>query len=131
MPLTRRSATEPGSDVAAVLAALEEAADPTVCSEMASRYGIRTPKAMGVSMAKMKAIATPLGTNHTLATEQWACDDREYVRRAAFALLWSLALHRSDALDDEFRQRLPLIESHSSDPRHRRTGGRWPARYRS
>jgi len=50
--------------------------------------------------------------------DQWADSDQEFVRRAAFALLWSLALHDRDAADDRFAHGLELIERHAADERH-------------
>ena len=43
--------------------------------------------------------------------EPWARDDREFVRRAAFALLWSLALHDTSAADAQFVEGLALSSS--------------------
>ncbi len=48
----------------------------------------------------------------------WAVRDEEMVKRAAFALLWSLALHDRRAADARFAAALPLIEPAASDPRH-------------
>ena len=42
--------------------------------------------------------------------EPWARDDREFVRRASFALLWSLALHDTSADDALFVGGLALVE---------------------
>ena len=47
----------------------------------------------------------------------WAADDAEFVRRASFALLWSLALHDDDASDASFRTALDLAEEHAGDER--------------
>jgi 3-methyladenine DNA glycosylase AlkD len=49
--------------------------------------------------------------------DQWAARRDEFVKRAAFALLASLALHDKKASDDEFL-RLPLIEQAASDGRN-------------
>lgn len=161
----------------AVITALRAASDEQVRADMPARYGIHTPNALGVTMAKMKAIAKPLGTDHQLAADlwrsgwyearivaaliddpaqvtpdqmdqwcadfdnwaivdtvcfnlfdrtphawgkvdQWAGDEREFVRRAAFALMWGLALHRRELEDEPFRQRLPLVERYAADERH-------------
>jgi 3-methyladenine DNA glycosylase AlkD len=48
----------------------------------------------------------------------WATRDEEMVKRAAFALLWSLALHDRAAPDGRFAAVLPLIEPAAADPRH-------------
>jgi 3-methyladenine DNA glycosylase AlkD/uncharacterized protein YdhG (YjbR/CyaY superfamily) len=50
--------------------------------------------------------------------ERWASDEREFVRRGAFALLASAALHRRDEEDAPFERCLPLIESCASDGRN-------------
>jgi 3-methyladenine DNA glycosylase AlkD len=50
--------------------------------------------------------------------DQWAASDREFTKRAAFALLWSLALHDRTAHDDRFVHGLELIEREAGDGRH-------------
>ncbi|HVQ08565.1 MAG TPA: DNA alkylation repair protein [Allosphingosinicella sp.] len=58
-------------------------------------------------------------TPHAFASvDRWAADEREFVRRAAFALLASLALHDKKCPDEPFLERLPLIESAAIDPRN-------------
>lgn len=58
-------------------------------------------------------------TPHAFArVDQWAQDEREFVRRAAFALLASVALHDKKAADAPFLDRLPLIEAAATDPRN-------------
>jgi 3-methyladenine DNA glycosylase AlkD len=58
-------------------------------------------------------------TPHAFAkVDQWAADEREFVRRAAFALLASIALHDKKAADEPFLERLPLIEAAATDPRN-------------
>lgn len=47
----------------------------------------------------------------------WAADEALFVRRASFALLWSLALHDRAAADDDFRAGLDLVEAHARDDR--------------
>ena len=42
--------------------------------------------------------------------QPWAADDALFVRRASFALLWSLALHDTAAPDDRFLAALDLVE---------------------
>lgn len=49
---------------------------------------------------------------------QWADDDREYVRRAGFAVLASIALHDKKAPDEDFIEFFPLIKKHSTDERN-------------
>lgn len=49
---------------------------------------------------------------------EWAVRDHEMVKRAAFALLWSLALHDRGAADERFAAALSLIEPAATDPRH-------------
>ncbi len=50
--------------------------------------------------------------------DQWADSTGEFVKRTAFALLWSLALHDNDASDEMFVRRLSLIERNAHDDRH-------------
>jgi 3-methyladenine DNA glycosylase AlkD len=50
--------------------------------------------------------------------EPWAGDDREFVKRAGFALLWALALHDRSAPDASFEEALPLVETNATDDRH-------------
>lgn len=49
--------------------------------------------------------------------EPWAAAEAEFVRRAAFALLWSLALHDQAAADEPFLSALTLAERHAGDDR--------------
>ena len=161
----------------AALEWLEGERDVTTFENMGPRYGIHTDRAFGVPMARMKVLATQLGTDHDLATElwasgwyearivasmvddanavspeqmdawcddfdnwaivdtvcfnlfdrtahawskveQWATNDREFVKRAGFALLWSLALHDRTTTDDRFEHGLGLIEREAGDGRH-------------
>ena len=50
--------------------------------------------------------------------DRWADDEAEFVKRAAFALLASLALHDKKREDEAFLSRLPLIEKAASDERN-------------
>jgi 3-methyladenine DNA glycosylase AlkD len=50
--------------------------------------------------------------------EAWAGRKEEFVKRAAFALLWGLSVHDKVATDERFAQALPLIEAAASDERH-------------
>ena len=50
--------------------------------------------------------------------EQWSTRREEFVKRAAFALLASLALHDRKAPDTAFLKCLPLIERALSDDRN-------------
>ena len=50
--------------------------------------------------------------------EQWAKRREEFVKRAAFALLASVALHDKAAPDAKFLKCLPLIETAASDERN-------------
>ncbi|MBL8297411.1 MAG: DNA alkylation repair protein [Rhodanobacteraceae bacterium] len=50
--------------------------------------------------------------------EQWAKQQAEFVKRAAFALLASVALHHKTAGDEKFLQSLELIEAAADDPRN-------------
>jgi 3-methyladenine DNA glycosylase AlkD len=61
--------------------------------------------------------------------EQWARRRDEFVRRAAFALLASLALHDKRAADEPFVRCLPLIERAAGDERNFvRKGVSWALR---
>jgi 3-methyladenine DNA glycosylase AlkD len=50
--------------------------------------------------------------------DRWADDPAEFVRRSAFALLASLALHDKKREDAAFLARLPLIEAAATDERN-------------
>jgi len=52
------------------------------------------------------------------AVRRWAGDEREFVRRASFALLAGLALHAKKLPDAPFLEALPLIEAAASDERN-------------
>ncbi|MEO8482373.1 MAG: DNA alkylation repair protein [Acidobacteriota bacterium] len=49
---------------------------------------------------------------------RWAASPREFVKRAAFALVASLALHDRDTSDDAFVALLPTIERAAADDRN-------------
>ena len=49
---------------------------------------------------------------------KWAASRQEFVKRAAFALIASLALHDKKAPDENFRGFLPLIEKAAIDERN-------------
>ena len=58
-------------------------------------------------------------TPHAFAkVDQWAKRREEFVKRAAFALLASLALHDKRAPDEAFLRCLPLIEGAATDDRN-------------
>ncbi|HYD12244.1 MAG TPA: DNA alkylation repair protein [Allosphingosinicella sp.] len=50
--------------------------------------------------------------------DRWADDPGEWVKRMAFALLASLALHDKKRVDEPFLERLPLIEAAATDERN-------------
>lgn len=50
--------------------------------------------------------------------EEFAEDDREFVRRTAFAMLCWATVHRKKEPDETFAAYLPLIEKHATDPRN-------------
>ncbi|MGX8007542.1 DNA alkylation repair protein [Mesorhizobium sp. ORM8.1] len=50
--------------------------------------------------------------------EEFAADEREFVRRTAFAMLAWSAVHLKKEPDATFLAYLPLIESHAGDPRN-------------
>jgi 3-methyladenine DNA glycosylase AlkD len=45
-------------------------------------------------------------------------DDREFVRRAAFALLAAYAVQGTTVPDERFRDLLELVDAHAMDPRN-------------
>jgi len=49
---------------------------------------------------------------------KFAADEREFVRRAAFAMIAGAAVHRKTEPDATLLAYLPLIEAHSTDPRN-------------
>tara|TARA_R110002020_G_scaffold14638_12_gene51849 strand:- start:823 stop:1572 length:750 start_codon:yes stop_codon:yes gene_type:complete len=49
---------------------------------------------------------------------EFAADDREFVRRTAFAMIASGAVHLKKRDDADFLRLLPLIEHHAGDPRN-------------
>ena len=48
----------------------------------------------------------------------FALNEREFVRRAVFAMIASAAVQQKKRRDDDFLTYLPLIEQFSTDPRH-------------
>ena len=50
--------------------------------------------------------------------EEFAADEREFVRRTAFAMLCWATIHRKKEPDATFEAYLPLIEEHAADPRN-------------
>lgn len=50
--------------------------------------------------------------------DRWATDEAEFVKRSAFALLASLALHDRKRIDEPFLARLALIEAGARDERN-------------
>jgi 3-methyladenine DNA glycosylase AlkD len=164
------------SDVKGTLAALE-ALGTTRDREGLARYGIVAPKAYGVPMGKIQALAKQIGPNHDLAlalwdtgwyearlltayieepervtsaqmdrwcrdfdnwavvdtlcfklfdrtphawakVTQWAARPGEFEKRAAFALLASLAGHDKTSGDEPFLDGLRLIEEAANDDRN-------------
>lgn len=49
---------------------------------------------------------------------QWSHDRREYVKRAGFVLMATLAVHDKRAEDDAFLQLLPILEREAGDERN-------------
>ncbi|MEM6479159.1 MAG: DNA alkylation repair protein, partial [Pseudomonadota bacterium] len=47
----------------------------------------------------------------------WAINDQEFVKRAAFALIWALTRHDKTARDQAFEATFPMIQSAARDPR--------------
>jgi len=52
-----------------------------------------------------------------IKVDEWAARDEEFVKRTAFALLWSLTGHDADAPDTHFLHGLELIEREAADGR--------------
>ena len=50
--------------------------------------------------------------------KQWSTSRKEFEKRTAFALLWSLSVHDKQATDDQFLDGLTLIERAATDPRN-------------
>ncbi|MBW8447377.1 MAG: DNA alkylation repair protein [Arenimonas sp.] len=50
--------------------------------------------------------------------EEFAEDEREYVRRTAFAMIAGATVHNKDEPDQALLAYFPLIEKHSTDPRN-------------
>ena len=50
--------------------------------------------------------------------KQWSKSKEEFVKRAAFALLWGLTVHDKEAGDEPFADGLALVERAASDERH-------------
>jgi 3-methyladenine DNA glycosylase AlkD len=70
-----------------------------VCDTLCFALWVRSPHALG-------------------KVRKWATSRQEFVKRAAFALLASLALRRKDLDDAEFLKFLPLIEKAARDERN-------------
>ncbi|EKF59599.1 hypothetical protein QWE_10262 [Agrobacterium albertimagni AOL15] len=50
--------------------------------------------------------------------EDFAADDREFIRRTAFAMIAGATVHNKNEPDATFLEWLPLIERHATDPRN-------------
>ncbi len=50
--------------------------------------------------------------------DEFAQDEREFVRRTAFAMLCWATVHRKKEPDSTFEAYLPLVEKHATDPRN-------------
>ena len=71
MPTRKNAKGAPKADVEAVLKSLKRLGNKKIRDEMGPRYGVRTDKAFGVSMANMLKLAKSLGRNHELALALW------------------------------------------------------------
>lgn len=58
---------------------------------------------------------TPFGYEKAF---EWAEDEKEFVKRAAFSLIAYLAVHDKKAPDEKLADFLPLIEKHAGDERN-------------
>ena len=99
-----------------VLATLERRGTKRTRDGLA-RYGIHTTKAFGVPVGTIQQIAKKLGKDRDLALA-WSSRREEFVKRTAFALLASLALHDKKTGDAPFRTGLKLIERAATDERN-------------
>jgi hypothetical protein len=112
---TRKGANDPfGDEVQAVLAALERRGTKRNRDGMA-RYAIPSDKAFGVSVGTLKQMAicdtvcfhlfdrTPHAWSKVA---QWSGRRDEFVKRAAFAMLWGLSAHDRCAGDEPFARGL-------------------------
>ncbi len=70
-----------------------------ICDTLAFALWDRTPHAWG-------------------KVEQWAGRREEFIKRTAFALLWSLTVHDKEAADGQFIRGLALIEKAAADERN-------------
>jgi 3-methyladenine DNA glycosylase AlkD len=175
MPGKKASAPTP-DEVQAALSWLERNSTPHDRANLA-RFGITAPKAFGVSMKNIQALAKRVGRSHELAAalwdtgwyearmltafvdeparvtpaqmdrwcrdfdnwaicdtlcfhlfdrtpyawakvEQWSGRRDEFVKRAAFALLASLAAHDKNAGDEPFIESLIAVERAADDERN-------------
>lgn len=104
----------------AVVAELRAVADADPRVELADRYGIHTDRALGIPMRRIKQMAAPQApttTSPCACGSQGSTSDTEFTARAAFALLWALALHDRDAPDDQSRSALHLVQNNAADGR--------------
>lgn len=70
-PAKRSPADRTKFDAPRLLTELEQLGDAKTRDELLPRYGIAAPKAFGVSMAKIQALAKRVGRNHALAQALW------------------------------------------------------------
>jgi len=83
--------------VADTLDALRRRSSAKVLEEMGPRYGIHTPRALGVQMAQMKQIAKQIGTDHELALALWDTD--WYEARVVASLIEDPSAVTSEQMD--------------------------------
>lgn len=166
----------PATYVREVLAELERRGTKTTRDGL-TRYGIRAPRAFGVTIGDLQQMAKAQGRDHALALslwdtgwyeakllacfladpnaltlaqmdrwsrefdnwavvdtacmhlfdrcphawrkiDEWSRHSNEFIRRAGFALLASMALHDKTGSDSEYRRRLKLIEELAGDDRN-------------
>lgn len=50
--------------------------------------------------------------------KEWVKSDKEFVRRAGFAMMAVLAVHKKDAPDSKFEKFFPIIKKYSTDERN-------------
>ena len=96
-----------------------------------TRYALPSTRAFGVAMRDVQALAKRLGRNQDLAAalcdktphawamvNRWAGGRDEFVKRAAFAMLWGLSVHDKAADERAFLTALAFIERAADDDRH-------------
>ena len=128
MPAMRRAAKTLGQDHALALALWDTGIpDARIVAGMVAEPARLTSKQMDAWARSFSSwdvcdqvcgsafLASPLAWRKVAV---WAAHRDEFVRRAAFALLATLAVHDKEASDERFVAALPLIEAAAGDERN-------------